>query len=158
MLASADLPPLHPIMVHFTVALVPAALASDVVGAWLGKDSLRAVGFWAIVYAALLTPLTAITGWLWLQSKPPMGHEIMSTHMALGICLAATLVPLAAWRAWLHAHGKLPGRAYFLVAAIVLAEIGAQGYIGGSMTFGHEATKGKQAEAGSPGEAPGHGH
>src|SRR5262245_26273528 len=86
-----ELPPLHPILVNFTAALVPASLASDLLGRFLKRESFFAAGFWTLVYAAAVTPLTAIAGWLWLRGMGDMGHSEMATHQWLGSAIALVL-------------------------------------------------------------------
>lgn len=54
--------PLHPILVNFTAALVPASLLSDVLGRVLKRDTLLHAGWWMLLYAAAVTPLTALAG------------------------------------------------------------------------------------------------
>jgi uncharacterized membrane protein len=62
------LPPLHPILVNFTAALVPASVMSDLLGRVLGRPTLSATGWWTMFYAAAITPFTALAGWWWLRS------------------------------------------------------------------------------------------
>lgn len=52
-----ELPPLHPILVNFTAALVPASFVSDVLGRFLRRESLRSAAWWMLLYAAIITPL-----------------------------------------------------------------------------------------------------
>ena len=55
---------LHPILVNFTAALIPVSVASDIIGRFLKNESLRSTAWWTLFYATLITPFTAITGWL----------------------------------------------------------------------------------------------
>ena len=58
----------HPILVNFTAALVPVSVGSDVLGWVFGKQSLRDTGWWTLCFAAVITPFTAIAGWLfWMK-------------------------------------------------------------------------------------------
>ena len=58
---------IHPILVNFTAALVPASVGSDIVGRMLRKASLHTAAWWMLVYAAAITPLTVFAGWWWKQ-------------------------------------------------------------------------------------------
>ncbi len=131
-----ELPPLHPILVNFTAGLVPASFALDLLGAWLKKDALRAAGWWTLLLAACLTPLTALAGWLWKRSMGDMDHWQMPIHMWLGISLAVLFILMAIWRGWLYYHSHSPGWAYASVAAVLLGALMFQGDLGGSMSFG----------------------
>ena len=74
------LPPVHPILVNFTAALVPVSLASDVMGRLLRKPTLVAAGWWTLFYATLATPLTVLAGWYWLRQMSDMDHPEMAIH------------------------------------------------------------------------------
>lgn len=41
-------PPLHPILVNTTAALLPASVLSDVLGVMLRKKSLKSAGWWTL--------------------------------------------------------------------------------------------------------------
>ena len=110
---------LHPILVNFTEALVPVSLASDLIGRMFKHEPLRHTGWWTLFFATLITPLTAITGWLfWMGSG-----------------LALLLFGLCAWRWKLHQRQRWPGVAYFIVGAIFVAALTYQGHLGGEQVF-----------------------
>ncbi len=162
--AQAGLPPLHPILVHFTVALIPASFGADLLGAWCNKPGLRATGWWTLLLGAILTPFTALFGWLWMTSGDHGGHWQMQYHQWLGISLAVAIVALALWRGWLARRERGPGWGYGIVAAALLAAVMIQGDLGGSMTYGQGLVFGSGDhsghEHGGGGEAGGdaHGH
>jgi uncharacterized membrane protein len=139
-----SLPPLHPILVNFTAALVPVSLASDLLGRVLRRGSLQAAGWWTLLYAAIITPFTALAGWLWLQSMADMDHPEMAIHRWLGTALAAVLVPLVVWRGWLYRRGSAPSISYLLACAVFVAGLVYQANLGGRMSFEPE----ESAEAG----------
>ncbi len=139
-----NLPPLHPILVNFTAALVPVSLASDLLGRILRRGSLQAVGWWTLLYATIITPFTALAGWLWLRSMADMDHPEMAIHRWLGTALAAALVPLVLWRGWLYRRGSVPSIPYIVACAVFLAGLIYQADLGGTMSFGTE----QSAEAG----------
>jgi len=53
----------HPILVNFTAALLPLSFLSDVLGRMLRRQSLHNAGWWLLLYAVLITPLTVAAGW-----------------------------------------------------------------------------------------------
>lgn len=55
---------LHPVLVNFTAALVPVSVFSDFAGRVIKNESLRNAAWWTLFYATVITPFTAITGWL----------------------------------------------------------------------------------------------
>lgn len=131
-----SLPPLHPILVNFTAALVPVSVASDVLGRILRRRHFHVVGWWTLFYAAVVTPFTALAGWWWFRSMGDMDHPSMAIHQWLGTALAVLLGPLVLWRGWLYRKDVVPPFAYLLTASVVLAALAYQGHLGGSMSFG----------------------
>ena len=130
---------LHPVLVHFTTALLPASLASDAAGRVLGRGSLNQAAFWMVLYAAIATPLSAAAGWMWageIISGGGVATRTLATHQYLGFVLAAGYVVLAAWRTRTFLLSNRPGIAYLVAASVVTAFLLYQGYLGGKMTIG----------------------
>src|SRR5438477_6952316 len=136
-------PPLHPILVNFTAALVPASIVSDVLGQLLRKQSLFVAGWWMLLYAALITPFTALAGWLWLRQMGGMDMPPMTIHKWLGTSLAVLFLGLLLWRWRIYRRADgTPEWTYLICATVVLAALTLQGHLGGKMTFsgGEDAT------------------
>ena len=131
-----ELPPLHPVLVNFTAALIPVSVLSDWLGWWLKRDALQTVGRWTMLYAALVTPLTAGAGWLWLiQGDHPASWQ-MPWHQWLGTALAAVVAALGVWRWRAGRPGRQPGLPYLLTATLATGVLVVQGDLGGQMSFG----------------------
>ena len=131
-----ELPPLHPLLVNFTAALVPVSVVADVLGRWLRKPTLEATGWWTIATAAAVTPFTALAGWMWLRQMPEMDMPPMPLHRWLGTALAVTLIPVAIWRGRSHAGARPVSVSYLVVATSVVLAVIVQGHVGANMTFG----------------------
>src|SRR5438477_8003242 len=129
-------PPLHPILVNFTAALVPASIVSDVLGQLLRKQSLFVAGWWMLLYAALITPFTALAGWVWLRQMGGMDMPPMTIHKWLGTALAVAFIALTFWRWRIHRRGEeVPSRLYLTCAAMIVGVLTLQGHLGGKMSF-----------------------
>jgi uncharacterized membrane protein len=125
---------LHPILVNFTAALVPVSVASDLLGRLIKSESLRHTAWWTIFYATAITPLTAITGWLfWMPDDN--GASGMTIHKWLGTGLAALLFVLFAWRLKQRLQDKWPSAAYLIFGVIFVAALAYQGHLGGKQVF-----------------------
>jgi uncharacterized membrane protein len=125
---------LHPILVNFTAALVPVSLAGDLGALWTGKDSLAETGRWTMIFAAAVTPLTALTGWLfWMPDD--VGVPGMAVHKWLGTALAVLIPALALWRVKGGDERRRPGAAYLAVALVLVAALALQGHLGGVQVF-----------------------
>src|SRR5262249_14382883 len=126
---------IHPVLVHFTTALLPVSFVSDIAGKYVDRPTLTAAGWWSLFYGAVATPLTALAGWMWAATLGDTGH-LLSTHKWLGLSLVVAFTAMAIWRGKLFILSRTPGVIYFLVAAIVNAALLYQGYLGGKMTLG----------------------
>lgn len=129
---------IHPILVNFTAAIVPASIGSDFLGKFVYRDSLSQAAWWMLFYAALITPLTVLFGWLWKTSleEAATANETLLVHQWLGTALGICFIMLAGWRGTLYVRGKSPNFLYFLLAFIVMLLLAYQGHLGGSMVFG----------------------
>lgn len=127
----------HPVLVNFTAALVPASVLSDMLGKLLRRESLRHAAWWTLLYAAAVTPFTALAGWFWKRSiEAALSADLIAVHQWLGIWLAFAFPVLVIWRWRFHSRGESPGLAYFATAALTLLALIYQGHVGGSMAFG----------------------
>jgi uncharacterized membrane protein len=128
---------IHPILVNFTAALIPASVFSDMMGKLLSRESLKHAAWWTLLYAALLTPFTALSGWFWKRSiEAALSADVIAVHQWLGIWLAFAFPVLVVWRWRFHKRGESPGLAYFVTAVLTLLALMYQGHVGGSMAFG----------------------
>lgn len=128
--------PFHPFLVNFTAGLLPASVVFDVLGAVRKNERLRSAAWWTLLAAAVVTPLTALAGWLWVGDRDHGAHWQIGIHQWLGTGLAAALIPLAIWRGRLYRADRRPRWPYFGAAALVLAAVSVQGELGASMSFG----------------------
>lgn len=128
----------HPILVNFTAGLVPASFASDLLGKGLKGNSFSSAGWWTILYAALATPATALTGWYWRSSLPPdvLPADLINTHMYLGIAVAVAITGLALWRGIVFKRDGRPGIGYLAFCGATVCALVYQGNLGGRMVFG----------------------
>ena len=147
-------PPLHPILVNFTAALVPVSFLCDVLGRWLKRESLLAAGWWTLLFGAVATPLTALSGWLWLRDMGDVEHGEMVIHKWLGTALALLFVVLAYWRWRFHRSAFRPSGAYLTVVGLLVAALVVQGHLGGMMSFGAGEGGPQPGEHSEQGERP----
>ncbi len=90
-----------------------------------------------LLYAALVTPLTVLAGWLWkLSMEDATTTQVLFVHQWLGTSLAAGFVLLAIWRGTLYVRGQSPRVSYFALASLTMLLLTYQGHLGGGMSFG----------------------
>ncbi|MGB3298083.1 MAG: DUF2231 domain-containing protein [Phormidesmis sp.] len=120
--------PLHPIIVHFVIAMVVMAFGCDVVGYFTRNQRLFEVSFWNMIVASVSIFVAIIFGQFEAGLAPtyPAVIPVLTRHAALGWSLSAIIVAITAWRFALRDHSllKLPpaylGAASFLVLLIFL--------------------------------------
>jgi len=131
---------IHPIMVHFTIALFVAAVALDILGRLLDKDSLRSAGWWNLCAAALASVATVASGVLAESSLPHNDaiHEIMTLHERIGFAVMGIILVLFLGRLLLSkkALAWFPG-VVMAVGVIGVALMLVGGYYGGEMVYTH---------------------
>jgi uncharacterized membrane protein len=90
-----------------------------------------------LVYAAAITPLTALAGWWWKQRVgDTLSPDLILRHERLGFGLVFAFLALAIWRHAAHRKQEAPGTAYLLFGGVVAVLLVVQGALGGAMLFG----------------------
>ncbi len=131
--------PLHPIFVHFTIALTSASFLLDVAGWFLGARGLADAAWWSIVGAVLATVLTVVSG-VTSRLRLPVEEGIearafLRLHMATGPIVFGLIVLTAVWRGVAWENAAAPSGWYLGWCALVLLGVAAQGYLGGEMVY-----------------------
>ena len=53
---------IHPLLVHFPIALFSTGLFFDILARWLNNEELNHAGFWTMLMALISTPFTILSG------------------------------------------------------------------------------------------------
>lgn len=129
--------PLHPVFVHFSVALSLTSFVFDLLGFIWHGPTLLAVGCWTLIAATLVTLATLATG-LWSRRRLPVqegaARAWLRTHMALGPLFFGLLLALCPWRLDLWDAGTLTASYLVAMLGAVLVML-LQGYIGGELVY-----------------------
>lgn len=134
------MPPIHPAIVHFPIALLALSILADTIGYFRKVWSADAIGFWALVGATLGGGAAVGAGYLDARRLrlPAEPHSVLHAHIDLGWTVLVVVVLLAVWRWVLRIRaGSRVGRAYLAFAFLTLALTFAQGYYGGEMVYSH---------------------
>lgn len=130
--------PMHPIFVHFTIALTSASLVFDALGFFLGKTSLTNAGGWTLLGSAVMTLMTISTG-LTSSTRAPVeegeARSFLRAHMALGLIFYGLLVAVTFWRVSLWQKGQGISWLYLISLAVVSLVMSMQGYLGGELVY-----------------------
>jgi uncharacterized membrane protein len=129
---------MHPIFVHFTIALTATSLIFDVLGFWFEKASLTAAGGWTLVGATVITLLTILTG-LTSAARAPIeegeARSFLRAHMAVGLVFYGLLVAITFWRISLWQNGRGVSWFYLISLSVVSLVMTVQGYLGGELVY-----------------------
>src|SRR5919106_2620898 len=129
---------MHPIFVHFTIALTSASLVFDALGFFLSKGSLTSAGGWTLVGSAVMTLMTISSG-LTSSTRAPIeegeARSFLRAHMALGLIFFGLLVAITFWRIWLWQKGQGVAWLYLIALALVSLVMTMQGYLGGELVY-----------------------
>lgn len=155
--------PVHPILVHFPIALLPLSVGADLVGYFADVASLRHAAWWALLGAAV-GGLAAVAAGVFDMRRATLSdavHPQVHRHMRVGFVLSAAIVGLTVWRWTIYTAGVSVPVFYLDLAVLTVALAAFQGWLGGELVYrdgvfvrqGIEAT-----DAGSKSESAGNKH
>ena len=91
---------IHPIVVHFVIAMALIAFVFDVIGVVWRKPALFEVSFWNLLFATGAIFVAIIFGQVEAGLAAPYGaaRQILDLHTTIGWSLAGVLSLVTAWR------------------------------------------------------------
>lgn len=115
--------PIHPIIVHFIIAMVFFSFVCDVIGYLTHRHRLFEVSFWNLVIAAISIFLAVIFGQFEAGLAQPYAaaQPTLSLHTITGWALAAFLVAITAWRFVMRRRSPLRISPFYLGATAFLS-------------------------------------
>jgi uncharacterized membrane protein len=132
------MPNIHPMLVHFPIAILCLSCAFDIVGYVLKNEDFHRAGWWSLALGTLCLVGTVISGLIAAKSGtiPDAARNHFETHEQIAFVLAAVYAVLLFWR--VASRVKLPpkGQIGYLalsLAGAVLLLIGA--WYGGEMVY-----------------------
>ncbi len=129
--------PLHPIVVHFPIALLPLSVAADLVGFFANIPSLSQTGWWTLLGAAGGAVVTVAAG-LFDMSRATLSEEVhhrVHRHMYIGLVLLTIIIGLTIWRGMIFANGWVVPMLYLDLAVLAVALVALQGWLGGELVY-----------------------
>tara|TARA_B100001094_G_C18107705_1_gene759325 strand:- start:708 stop:1175 length:468 start_codon:yes stop_codon:yes gene_type:complete len=94
---------IHPIVVHFVIAMALISVVFDMIGVLTGKKNLFEVSFWNLIVATVAIFIAIIFGQIEAGLANPYGasRDILNIHSTIGWSLAGVLALLTAGVMWL---------------------------------------------------------
>ncbi len=133
---------LHPMLVHFPIALLITSVLFDVLGAWLTRESLREGALWLLVLGVLTGLAAFASGDVAAEAaeKAGVAESLIETHEHLAGATLGVFGALLVWRLLLRNRFSPRTRvAYLMVAIVGLGLLSATGHYGGSLVYEHGA-------------------
>lgn len=130
--------PLHPILVHFTVALSVSSLAFDAIATIFGFETAASAGWWTLVACTIATAGTVASGLISryrLAMEEGKARRFLRAHMALGPVAFGALIGVTAWRAMFAADRSFTSLGYLAAMTGVVVIVTVQGYLGGELVY-----------------------
>ena len=130
--------PMHPIVVHFVIAMVFFSFFCDVVGYLTRNVRLFEVSFWNMFVASVSIFVAVIFGQFEAGLAQPYAavQPILNSHTITGWSLAAILVAITAWRFAIRARDPLNiPVAYLGVATFLICLVSLQVYLGTQLVW-----------------------
>lgn len=143
--------PLHPILVHFPIALLSLSVAADVVGFLADIASLRQTGWWTLLAASAGGIATVLAGF-YDMSRATLSEEVhhrVHRHMRFGLVLLAAMIGLTVWRWMIYNHDLVTPVFYLDLAVLTVALAAFQGWLGGELVYS-DGVFVRQGEASGP--------
>lgn len=129
---------LHPIVVHYTIALTSSSLLFELLGRLRRQPELTATAWWTLALgtvATILTLVTGVTARRRLEIGEGTARSYLRLHMALGPMVFGSLTAMSLWRGSLWLAHATPGWWYLAALAATCSLMAVQGYAGGELVY-----------------------
>ena len=129
---------IHPIVVHFVIAMALITVVFDLIGVLTRRRNLFEVSFWNLLVATVAIFVAIIFGQIEAGLATPYGasRDILNYHSTLGWSLAAILSLLTGWR--YVARQKDPTvlpRGFLIIDAVLAVLVICQVYLGDKLVW-----------------------
>ncbi|MBI3313906.1 MAG: DUF2231 domain-containing protein [Candidatus Omnitrophica bacterium] len=129
---------IHPVFVHFPIALLLTAAAFYFLGTFFHKEDLFSAGKW-VLYLGTLSAVAAV--WTGLQAAGTVSHggdlhQTLMAHQYAGFVILGLCILLSLWLIFTKANIPQKGKTWFLIILFLLAvTIVQQADFGGRLVF-----------------------
>lgn len=133
---------IHPVAVHFAIALFVIAVLLDLAAVVSGRSQYHRVAWTNLALAAVAVAAAVFTGMTAevLLKPTHLVHQVLDAHKRFAFASLGIVLLLFCWRFALR--GEFPVKAaivYIALSVVGLGTIGAAGYHGGEMVYTHGA-------------------
>lgn len=129
---------IHPIVVHFVIAMVLFAFLCDIIGYFAKNPRLYEVSWWNMFFATLAIFIAIIFGQTeaGLAEPYPAVRPVLNLHTLIGWSLSAILASVTAWRFILRSRDPQQVPVIYLGVSLLLVGIVCfQVYLGDQLVW-----------------------
>lgn len=129
---------IHPIVVHFVIAMVLFAVFCDIIGYFTKNPKLYEVSWWNLAFATLSIFIAVIFGQIEAGLAEPYAASVstLNAHTILGWALTAILAVITGWRYVIRLQEKPRLSVPYLVASVLLVVlVCVQSYLGSLLVW-----------------------
>ncbi|MDY6939071.1 MAG: DUF2231 domain-containing protein [Cyanobacteriota bacterium] len=141
---------IHPIVVHFVIAMVLFAVLCDLIGYFTRNPRLYEVSWWNLVFATVSIFIAIIFGQIEAGLASPYGTAVgdLNLHTLIGWSLSGVLAAITSWRyiIRLRTPQKLP-LPYLGMGLVLFALVCYQVYLGDKLVWIYGLHTGPVVEA-----------
>lgn len=135
--------PLHPMLVHFPIALFLSSVLFDMVGWWFQKETFREGGLWLLIIGLLGGVTASIAGSMAEEAAEKAGilESLIETHELLAFVTLGIFTVLLLGRLFVFRNRFTPKTfaAYLVIAWIGIGTLSATSHFGGDLVYNHGA-------------------
>jgi uncharacterized membrane protein len=133
----SDMENIHPLFVHFPIALLLTGLLLDGLGFILKKSGLSIAGWWCFGLGVISAVVTVFTG---LQAEETVSlsqeaSEVLEMHEHFQLYSTAVLVGLLIWRCFKWRLIPPLASVYFIITILAVGAISYGSHYGGELVY-----------------------
>ncbi|GAX38218.1 DUF2231 domain-containing protein [Nodularia sp. NIES-3585] len=129
---------MHPIVVHFVIAMVLFAFFCDILGYFTGRTHLYEVSWWNMCVATIAIFVAIIFGQFEAGLAQPydLVKSVLNVHTLVGWTLSGIIVSITAWRYVIRSRNPYKLSIHYMLAGLFLTVIvGVQVYLGDQLVW-----------------------
>jgi uncharacterized membrane protein len=123
---------IHPIVVHFVIAMVLFAVFCDVVAYFTKNSQLYEVSWWNLAFATVSIFIAVIFGQIEAGLAEPYDAAVatLNSHTILGWSLSGLLASITGWRYVIRSQNNPLPIPYLIASLLLVVLVIAQTYLG----------------------------
>lgn len=124
---------LHPVVIHFPIALFLFGVAFELIGTKKRDSVLRQTGWWGLLLGTVSTAIAIPTGVAVLVRSGYSWSGPALTHAVIAGTATALMISTTLWRR----EGEIQSKTYFALLLLAAIAVALAGHFGGQLVYGN---------------------